>query len=211
MWTRQVRAWTVVMLAVAMLSMSAGCQSRRLSAERDELYRQNQELQDELNRSRQALDASMAERQAAPPPAQPQFTPAPVAAANSGFSGIEGVEVEQGFGTVRVKVSGDVLFASGQATLTSSARTTLSQVVGVLKREHPNNRVIVEGHTDSDPIRKSKWASNQQLSEARASAVADYLTQQGVSQSRLTTVGYGSSQPRETKAKSRRVEIVVVQ
>ncbi len=211
MWTRQVRAWAMVLAAVVVMGSQVGCQSKRLSDERNELYRQNQELQDELNRTRSALDSAMAQRMTQPAPAPVAATAAPVAASNTGFGDIAGVEVEQGFGTVRVKVPGDVLFASGQATVTPAARSTLNQVVGVIKRQYANNQIIVEGHTDSDPIRKSKWASNQQLSEARANAVADHLASQGVSRSRISTMGYGSTQPRETKAKSRRVEIVVVQ
>lgn len=213
MWTRHVRAWMVLVVTVAATFSQVGCQSRRLSDERNELYKQNQELQDELNRTRSALDASMVQRAPAPAPAPvPMPAPAPApAAANSGFDDIGGIEVERGEGTVRVKVPGDVLFSSGQAVVSTSSRSTLNQVVGVIKRQYAGNRIIVEGHTDSDPIRKSKWASNQQLSEARAGAVADYLASQGVSRSRITTVGYGSSQPRESKARSRRVEIVVVQ
>jgi flagellar motor protein MotB len=212
MWTRQVRAWAVALAAVVVMGSQVGCQSKRLSDERNELYTQNQELQDELNRTRSALDASMAQRTAQPAPAYaPAPAPAPMAASNSGFGDIAGVEVEQGFGSIRVKVPGDVLFASGQATVTQGSRATLNQVVAVIQRQYPNNRIVVEGHTDTDPIRRSRWASNQQLSEARAAAVADYLASQGISRSRIQTVGFGSTQPRDTKARSRRVEIVVLQ
>lgn len=210
MGTRLARALVVTLLAAVAMGMQSGCQSKRGAQERAELYRQNQELQDELDRARAARDAAMAQPQSAPAPA-PAPVPQTPAAANTGFSGIGGIEVEQGYGNIRVKVPGDVLFASGKADLTTAARSTLGQVVAVIRREYSTNRIIVEGHTDSDPIKKSKWASNQQLSEARAQSVADFLAQQGVSSSRITTAGYGSSQPRETKAKSRRVEIVVLQ
>lgn len=213
MFMRQWRAAALTLVAIAGLMIEGGCQSQRLSRERDELYSQNQELQDQLTRMRAERDAALQAQafraqQPVEPAPMPQPAPMPM---DSGFGGIAGVEVEQGFGQVRVKVPGDVLFASGKADLTAASKSTLQQVARVIQREHPNSRIIVEGHTDTDPIRKSKWPSNQALSEARAQAVADYLSQQGVSRSRIETVGYGSSQPRETKARSRRVEIVVLQ
>ena len=69
----------------------------------------------------------------------------------------------------------------------------------------------MDGHTDSTPIRVSNWKSNQELSEARAAAVKDYLISKGVPASRITTKGWGDTKPRSTDlAKNRRVEIVLL-
>lgn len=211
--------WMAVLgLALAIGGLS-GCNTGRLKNERDALWSQNQELQDELNRSRAALDAAMSEQAAreaelarlraqqqapAPQPARP------IGGAES-FAGIEGVSAQMRGRNIEVTVASDILFAPGKADLTPGARSALNKVVAVLKRDYPNNAIVIEGHTDTDPIKKSKWASNQQLSEARAEAVSNYLAQQGIDSSRMTTVGYGSSQPKKTKAASRRVEIVVMQ
>jgi flagellar motor protein MotB len=109
-----------------------------------------------------------------------------------------------------ITIAGDVAFASGSATLTAAARRELDAIAARLNSRYAGRPVRVEGHTDSDPIRKSSWPSNQALSQARAEAVAAYLTSKGVSSSRITAVGMGDSKPKRTKAESRRVEIHVL-
>ena len=202
-------AATVMVLA----STLAGCQGNRLQSERDALWTQNQELQDELNRSRAALDSAMAEQAARDAEAARlrEQQNQPTNRGPEAFRGIEGVEAEMRGADIEVTVASDILFAPGKAALSTTARRSLSQVAAVLKREHANQQVVIEGHTDTDPIKKSKWSSNQELSEARAEAVADHLAQQGISRSQMETVGFGSTQPKSTKAASRRVEIVVIQ
>lgn len=127
-----------------------------------------------------------------------------------GFARIANVESFENNGRLTVRVQGDILFSPGQATLKATSRKTLGDIVSVLKREYPNNVIQIGGYTDSDPIRKSKWKSNDELSLARANAVRSFLREQGISASRLQAQGYGASNPRPTKAQSRRVEIVVV-
>jgi outer membrane protein OmpA-like peptidoglycan-associated protein len=109
-----------------------------------------------------------------------------------------------------ITIAGDVAFASGSATLTAAAKRELDAIAQRLNTRYAGRPIRVEGHTDSDPIRKSSWPSNQALSQARAEAVVAYLTSKGVSSSRLTAVGMGSSKPKRTKAESRRVEIHVL-
>jgi outer membrane protein OmpA-like peptidoglycan-associated protein len=78
-------------------------------------------------------------------------------------------------------------------------------------KKYADTNVLIEGHTDSD----GSDAYNQTLSEKRASTVADYVKQLGVTGSRITTKGYGESQPvasndtPEGKQANRRVEIAV--
>ncbi|MBY0263110.1 MAG: OmpA family protein [Phycisphaerales bacterium] len=105
-----------------------------------------------------------------------------------------------------IEISSDVLFTPGSASLKPDARRELDRY---LSRLRSASNITIEGHTDSDPIRKSKWGSNQALSKARADAVRDYLASKGVSRSKIDTVGKGSSEPKGTKAQSRRVDIVV--
>jgi flagellar motor protein MotB len=76
--------------------------------------------------------------------------------------------------------------------------------------------VLVVGHTDADPIKKSKWSSNKALSEARAQRVAAELSRRGVPAGALEVVGEGASQPlvphertKADKARNRRVEVHV--
>ena len=109
-----------------------------------------------------------------------------------------------------IEIAGDVLFGSGSATLKPEARTELNKIAKDLTGRYNQYNIRVEGHTDSDPIRKSKWKTNEALSEARARAVADYLSTRGVSAGRMSVVGMGASKPKGTKKDSRRVDIVIL-
>lgn len=111
---------------------------------------------------------------------------------------------------VRITVPGDNLFASGQVTVKATAKPTLAKIAKTIMRDYPGADITVEGYTDTDPIRKSKWKTNQALSLARANAVRTYLIQQGLSASKVSAIGMGSTRPKATKAASRRVELVVV-
>lgn len=115
-------------------------------------------------------------------------------------------------GSMVAEIAGDVLFASGQATIKSDAKAKLDRIARTLNGKYSGSSIRIEGHTDTDPINKSKnrWSSNQQLSEARAEAVKSYLSQKGVASNRVMTTGLGATQPKSSKAASRRVEIIVM-
>ena len=212
---RSGKLW-MLLLALAAASLG-GCQDK-LKAERDALYGQNEELQGELGTTRQALEAAEADRarlveqlSAAEQARAAAPGPGSRGAAANPFEAIGGVEVETGGGQITVRVPGDVLFASGQATLRNESKSTLNQIAGVIKNSYGGKTVRIEGYTDSDPIKKSKWTDNLQLSTERALAVERYLISQGVKDHQMYSSGHGSAKPRATKEKSRRVEIVVVQ
>jgi outer membrane protein OmpA-like peptidoglycan-associated protein len=113
---------------------------------------------------------------------------------------------------LRVSVSSEASFDFDKAGLKPEFKPTLNQVAAVL-RDDPNLRIQVIGHTDS----VGSETYNQQLSERRAKATADYLISQGVSSSQVTTEGRGESDPRasnstaEGRAQNRRVEIYLKQ
>lgn len=107
-----------------------------------------------------------------------------------------------------IEISSDVLFGSGSATLKPDARKELDKYLSRLKSA---STIRIEGHTDSDPIKKSKWGSNQALSKARADAVKTYIVSRGVSSSKIDTVGKGASEPKGSKSASRRVDIVLAE
>jgi outer membrane protein OmpA-like peptidoglycan-associated protein len=110
--------------------------------------------------------------------------------------------------TSRIRISGDVLFASGSATLKPEAKKEIASKIGDLRGA---SSIVIEGYTDSDPVKKSKYGSNQALSKARADAVKEYLVSRGISKSKISTVGKGAASPLSTKKESRRVEIVVAE
>lgn len=105
---------------------------------------------------------------------------------------------------------GDVLFDYNRASLKSGAQQNLYRLVTFLK-EHPEQNVLIEGHTDS----KGSESYNRELAEDRAQAVRDLLIGNGIGAERITASGYGESYPLATndtvagRQQNRRVEIVL--
>ncbi len=110
----------------------------------------------------------------------------------------------------------EVLFDSGKADLKTGCYSALNKVVEVLVNEAYENDIGIEGHTDNEPIRYSRWKTNWELSTQRALSVLYYLEGKGVSPLRLKAIGYGQYQPidsndtEEGRQFNRRVEIVVL-
>ncbi|MCX7881760.1 MAG: OmpA family protein [Brevinematales bacterium] len=106
---------------------------------------------------------------------------------------------------------GNILFEFDKATIRKEFEKGLDQLAEVLKK-YPKLDIVVSGHTDS----VGNATYNQKLSELRAKAIADYLLQRGVSQDRISYIGYGDTKPvatnatAEGRAKNRRVEIKII-
>ena len=104
----------------------------------------------------------------------------------------------------------DVLFDTAKFSLRPLAREKLAKVSGIVAG-HPGLRLDVEGHTDS--VGGDEY--NQRLSEQRGGSVRDYLVQQGMPGTSVTTRGFGKTQPvasNDTSAgrqQNRRVELVI--
>jgi OmpA-OmpF porin, OOP family len=103
-----------------------------------------------------------------------------------------------------------ILFATNSARIRPESTPTLEEI-GTMLKQHPDLRLSIEGHTDSD----GEADYNQTLSEERAAAVKDYLVQtDGIAADRLETMGFGESKPvadnstSEGKQQNRRVELV---
>lgn len=107
-----------------------------------------------------------------------------------------------------------VFFDSGSAQLKPYAKKLVDKIAVVVRdeREHP---IVVEGHTDSQPISGSQYPSNWELSGARAGAVIRDFVQNGVLARRVSGGMYANQEPIDTnstpdgRAKNRRVEIVL--
>jgi OOP family OmpA-OmpF porin len=118
---------------------------------------------------------------------------------------LDGCEVE-----AVIELEG-VYFDFDKATIKPEGKAVLDEAAALLKK---HERVIVEvaGHTDS----VGSEAYNQGLSERRANSVKQYLTEQGVTATRLSARGYGEAQPvasndtKEGRAENRRVELIVL-
>ncbi len=110
----------------------------------------------------------------------------------------------------QTSAKGTINFERAKADLTADSTQTLRDLVEVAN-ECPAFSIEIEGHTDAEGTDER----NQRLSDRRARAVADFLTQNGVSARRLSTIGYGATRPvadnaTETgRAKNRRIEFNV--
>jgi outer membrane protein OmpA-like peptidoglycan-associated protein len=104
----------------------------------------------------------------------------------------------------------DVLFDTGKFSLKTGAREKLAKVAGILIA-YPTLAIEVGGYTDN----VGGDEMNQKLSENRASAVRDYLVEQGVGTASLTAKGFGNTLPVASnenasgRQENRRVELVV--
>jgi chemotaxis protein MotB len=125
------------------------------------------------------------------------------------------LRIELRDGRMILQLPNDVLFDSGQAAVKQDGQRALAQVAGVLKTL-TGRKFQVAGHTDNVPIDRAKFASNWELSTARAVAVVRFLVSQGVASEALSAAGYGEFAPLvpndsvEHKAKNRRIEISLV-
>ena len=214
------------LLALGMTALTSlvGCQNA-LHDDNLKLHAQNRELQERVDALTgelgtrpdasqvQGLQADIASRDAKIAELQTQLK-TPVAG-EAPAPGIEGIETSfnKANGELTVRVPGDVLFDSGVATLKSTAKGTLDKIAAALKKDYDGKPLRVEGHTDSDPLVKTKaqWTDNRNLSMARALAVTRYLEGKGVDAKLIETGGFGQYHPvGNEKSKNRRVEIVVV-
>ncbi len=133
----------------------------------------------------------------------------------SGFGEGYDVAFDPAAGTVTVTLPNALLFDSGKETLKSVTIAELDHIRSVLRQKYNDKQVDVVGHTDTDPIKKSKWKDNWELSAQRSLTVARYLIDRGISEDKIRAVGCGESRPIASnstasgKAKNRRVEIVV--
>ena len=112
----------------------------------------------------------------------------------------------------------DDMFAPGSAEILPRGRAPLDRVAELLvvRMNRLNYTVEVRGHTDSDPISTPRFASNWELSSARAAAVVRYLEAQGVPSNRLRAVGMADTDPvtgpdgqPADKSEQRRVEVKI--
>jgi flagellar motor protein MotB len=206
---------------VLLSAFSAGCQNK-LYDQNKALYDENKALRDQNERIKQQQTGAQPPAQ----PVQPQTLPGvpptvadnqppsqPPDSSHKAVDQIGGLETTvTPRGNTVVHLPSKLFFAPGQATLVEASKVSLNQVASALNKKFAGKNLRVEGHTDSTPIRVSKWKSNQQLSEARADAVRKYLVSKGVDADRITIKGLGDTHPRSTTDLSlnRRVEIVVL-
>jgi OOP family OmpA-OmpF porin len=112
----------------------------------------------------------------------------------------------------RIRIRGNIMFETGEAIIQKQSYKLLDDVAKVLNENPQIGPVLIEGHTDD----RGSSAYNQNLSDRRAKAVADYLVGKNVKRKRLRSRGFGEEKPiadNETplgRAKNRRTEFKLV-
>lgn len=125
------------------------------------------------------------------------------------------VEVSVKPEAVQFSVLCDVLFASGSAALTDQGKAVLTEVAKTVKDKYAGCPVMVEGHTDNQPIQHSGWKSNWELGFARSAAIVHFFEKQGFDTKTLAACSFGDTKPvagndtAENMAKNRRAVLVV--
>ena len=124
------------------------------------------------------------------------------------------IDVKQSELWIEVEMKSAMLFASGSADLSRSARPVL-QKIGEILRYLPNT-IHVEGYTDNRPIHTIAFPSNWELSAGRAASVVSQLTREGVNPKRMAAIGYAEyhaiadNKTEVGRYKNRRVVLVLL-
>jgi flagellar motor protein MotB len=214
-------------LAAAMLFSAVGCAEKEkqriseLTASNQDLANQNKDLRDQFAQSKtneenlkMQLSAKQSELDSAlarlKEMGNKSAAKAPAAAPAAGW--------ERGEAGDMATLGSDILFGSGRAALTPEGRKRLDKIASDIKKTYAGSPIRVYGHTDSDPIKKSKelWQDNLDLSANRAMAVTRYLISKGINAKTIETVAMGenhsvaSNKDATGRAKNRRVEIVAL-
>lgn len=124
---------------------------------------------------------------------------------------IPGVEVTRPTpNEIDINLTNDILFDFNSYALRQESKTTLQNLADNF-RKYPDEQISVEGHTDAVGTAEA----NQRLSEQRADTVRNYLVDQGVTGTRIHSIGFGETRPKATndtpegRQLNRRVEIHV--
>lgn len=174
---------------VSMLEKDMASQKMDLKETKEE----NAELSSELKKIKMELSASFA------------------AANNSDL------EMTARDGRLHISLPNQILYSPGSANVSRDGRKVLDSLASVFKN-NPDLTVLVEGHTDKDPINKSadQFTDNWDLSMQRSVKVVRELIRRGVSGDQLTAAGRAMFSPLvdapktyEDKMKNRRTEFVI--
>lgn len=123
------------------------------------------------------------------------------------------VSLERTVDGLVIRLSEQLLFESGKAEIQPAALPVLDSLTAVLRGIR--QQIIVEGHTDSIPIRTFQFESNWHLSVQRALTIGYYCIRNDLPQHNITISGYGAQRPiapnttPEGRAANRRVEIAI--
>jgi outer membrane protein OmpA-like peptidoglycan-associated protein len=123
---------------------------------------------------------------------------------------LDGATVERVGEGIKITFNSGLLFNTNSSQLTSTTQQNLKELAATLNK-YADTNILIEGHTDNTGTDEY----NNKLSKARASEVSSYLSSQSVAGSRISTTGYGESQPvadnntEVGRDQNRRVEVAI--
>ncbi|WP_163193212.1 OmpA family protein [Clostridium thermarum] len=127
----------------------------------------------------------------------------------------EVVQITEDSRGIIIQLRDNILFESGSADIKEDSKNILEKI-STLVSSFPNE-IIIEGHTDNVPIHNQKFASNWELSSARAISVLKYFVEvKKIDPYRVSAHGYGEYRPvksndtPQNRAANRRVNILIV-
>ena len=214
--------WNRLLIAglMSIAPLSTSCTSSRgyqqalddRDAEIRKLREERATLKGQIQNLKSSLDSAQGEI------ADASSVRVPEAAPTTKFPELDDLGIGYGMrdGNMVISIPSSITFASGQATLSKEGQKALKQVASTLKQQYGDAKYAIEGHTDTDPIAKSKFASNRVLSVERAMAVLSFLVAEcGIKDDQCIVAGHGQYDPiapngsKSDKGRNRRVEIVV--
>ncbi len=213
------RKLVVSLICLVSVSLMSGCtdykkkydylnvEHQNLKGRFENLQSERQQLADRVAQDQQTIDELRRQIE------ELNKTPADATGFGEGYD----VAFDAAAGTITVTLPNTILFESGKASLKNATSSELNHILSVIKQKYADKDIDVVGHTDTDPIVKTKelWEDNWELSAQRALSVARYLIQHGIPEKQVRAAGCGPSRPvapnttSAGKAKNRRVEIVV--
>ncbi|MCE3260649.1 MAG: OmpA family protein [Bacteroidetes bacterium] len=124
---------------------------------------------------------------------------------------VKGAKVERVGEGIKITFDSGLLFDVNSTTLKGEGQNNIQELAKVLQK-YDDTEILIEGHTDNTG--EDKY--NQELSVKRAESVSNSVKMQGIKGSRITTVGYGETQPLESnesaegRSQNRRVDIAIM-
>jgi chemotaxis protein MotB len=116
---------------------------------------------------------------------------------------------------VRISLASSAIFPSGSNKIRPEAMKGLDKLGALIKKL--NRRVIIEGHTDDQPVQNENYPSNWELASMRATKMVRYLIQRHqIDPQQLVAISYADQKPvapndsEENRAKNRRIEVLIV-
>lgn len=200
---RSVVAVGGLLAVVLIVGCGPGAKDQQIQALQEENNRLRAENADLRNRLAQAL----AERDQARA-ALAQYQQAPAQPQQGRWSVFEGI--------AWTDIAENILFDSGKANVKPQGVAELQSVLAELKQKWPDRQVWIVGHTDTDPIKHSKWTDNLELSVERGAAVFRELQKMGIDPTRMVAAGAGQWNPKAPntsaagKQQNRRVQVIAV-